>query len=904
MMKYLSTFLTVLFTTISFSAFATEMEINNSDVYIDQNKITIGTSLEKTEIEQSAKRLKFILPSSDGTNYIDISDSLGNLFFIINSLGQIQSQNTFGLEIIDPITLADVFFLNNTHTVSLDTNNTDNLIAAFANSGTWSFAFQNDNDGTSELGVTNSDGAQTFAARSDGSVEITKKGTTTDFPLEINDQVAAGVGTTGQSLLVETYRDRQSMLRLDGVMDGGVLFDMRNANNAVERSDKASDFWGSSDWMWLTDQNGTFYKWLFAGTELWLRSSTWSVEHNGAGLNPAFQWRTYQTNTSDFRWRNPTGYVDFQTFDNGGEAGIQYLASTTALGGVRWNVPNGELNLLANEDVVLTSTTGNIVTSNTLQAPTIQGGSGSGDDLTLLSTSDATKGKIYFGANSAYDEVNDRLGIGITSPLHQLSLLDNTPTGVHANNTAGASLALLAGGGASTFTFSNNLAFSIQSATKANIDNNTLTLNVTKHLTVDPTTGYVAIGEDFINPTARLHVKGAGNTSATYASKIQNSDGTDIASFRDDGNVGIGNSGLRVWANGRTAGRLDTAPVALFQTDALKDLWYSDDGTTPTWRLSYNSIPVIDMSMSGGYIGVISNPSTNSTNGLWLGAGTPNTYDLQLEFTKTGNSVFRNGNVAIGNITPTARAHIQGSGNTSATDALLVQNIDSTDLLKVRDDGIVTANKAIYLGDGDTGFYESADDTLTLIANGGNVFRLNANGIDSIPFAGDSGAYLRKIAATATVPVYTFGDSDTGMGRAGDDQLSLIAGGVEGIRVENGKNKHFGATFKKPTDVTAATYSILATDNFVGVSYTATGAATVELPSLADAWDSTTGTGQEIIIKDTGANAGTNNITINRKAATSDTIITTATGQTSFAISTDGGSVILRAISATEWALF
>ena len=488
MMKYLSTFLTVLFTTISFSAFATEMELNDSDVYIDQNKITIGgVAGNLTEIEQNSKRLQFTMPSSDGTNYIDFSDSSGNLFFIINSLGQIQSQNTFGLEIIDPITLADEFFLNNTHTISLDTNNTDNLIAAFANSGTWSFAFQNDNDGTSELGITNSDSAQTFAARSDGSVEITKKGTTTDFPLEINDQVAAGVGTTGQSLLVETYRDRQSMLRLDGVMDGGVLFDMRNANNAVERSDKAADFWGSSDWMWLTDENGTFYKWLFAGTELWLRSSTWSVEHNGSGLNPAFQWRTYQTNTSDFRWRNPTGYIDFRTWDNGGEDGIEYIADATTLGGVRWNVSNGELNLLANEDVILTSTTGNIVTSNTLQVAT---------------------------------------------------------------------------------------------------------------------------------------------------------------------------------------------------------------------------------------------------------------------------------------------------------------------------------------------------------------------------------------------------------------------------------QKNTGATFKKPVDVTTATYSVLATDNFVGVSYTATGAATVELPSLAAAWDATTGTGQEIIIKDTGANAGTNNITINRKAATSDTIITTTTGQTSFAISTDGGSVILRAISATEWALF
>ena len=46
---------------------------------------------------------------------------------------------------------------------------------------------------------------------------------------------------------------------------------------------------------------------------------------------------------------------------------------------------------------------------------TLIGGTASGDNLTLQSTSNATKGKILFGA-SAYDEVNNRLGIGTASP--------------------------------------------------------------------------------------------------------------------------------------------------------------------------------------------------------------------------------------------------------------------------------------------------------------------------------------------------------------------------------------------------------------------------------------------------------------------------------------------------------
>ncbi len=44
------------------------------------------------------------------------------------------------------------------------------------------------------------------------------------------------------------------------------------------------------------------------------------------------------------------------------------------------------------------------------------GGTAAGEDLTLQSTSNATRGSIFFGANSAYDQVNDRLGLGTTVP--------------------------------------------------------------------------------------------------------------------------------------------------------------------------------------------------------------------------------------------------------------------------------------------------------------------------------------------------------------------------------------------------------------------------------------------------------------------------------------------------------
>lgn len=66
-----------------------------------------------------------------------------------------------------------------------------------------------------------------------------------------------------------------------------------------------------------------------------------------------------------------------------------------------------------------------------LTVPSVTGATTSGGTLTLASTSNATKGKILFGT-SAYDEVNNRLGIRNTSPS----------TAIHATAAAGATLLL------------------------------------------------------------------------------------------------------------------------------------------------------------------------------------------------------------------------------------------------------------------------------------------------------------------------------------------------------------------------------------------------------------------------------------------------------------------------------
>lgn len=87
---------------------------------------------------------------------------------------------------------------------------------------------------------------------------------------------------------------------------------------------------------------------------------------------------------------------------------------------------------LANtKEVPLTFSTGLTRTTNTITAnlatgvsggQTLTFGTGSGDNGTITSTSNGTKGKILFGT-SAYDEVNNRLGITQLTPTAKLHIL-------------------------------------------------------------------------------------------------------------------------------------------------------------------------------------------------------------------------------------------------------------------------------------------------------------------------------------------------------------------------------------------------------------------------------------------------------------------------------------------------
>lgn len=116
--------------------------------------------------------------------------------------------------------------------------------------------------------------------------------------------------------------------------------------------------------------------------------------------------------------------------------------ATTTFGGVdgKTETFNNSLTFAAASDgfTLTAPATGTIALATGIAGgQTINGGTASGDNLTLSSTSNATKGKIFLGANSAYDGANTRLGIGITSPSRALDVSGDAALSgnAHVNGT-------------------------------------------------------------------------------------------------------------------------------------------------------------------------------------------------------------------------------------------------------------------------------------------------------------------------------------------------------------------------------------------------------------------------------------------------------------------------------------
>jgi len=184
--------------------------------------------------------------------------------------------------------------------------------------------------------------------------------------------------------------------------------------------------------------------------------------------------------------------------------------------------------------------------------------------------------------------------------------------------------------------------------------------------------------------------------------------GTNIKTINSTSILGSGNIAV-VTAPSGVSGAIQFSNGSAFASDAAKFFW--DDinkrlgvGTnTPTTDLQVFGLnPTISTKISSNQIGKFAFLSATDVElgALQLSGGSgemrmflsssyfPTFYSSGLEAMRISSAR----NLGVGLTNPTARTHIQGSGSTSATTSLLVQNSAGTQLFKIPDNGNVEIN--------------------------------------------------------------------------------------------------------------------------------------------------------------------------------------------------------------------
>ena len=119
---------------------------------------------------------------------------------------------------------------------------------------------------------------------------------------------------------------------------------------------------------------------------------------------------------------------------------------------------------------------------------------------------------------------------------------------------------------------------------------------------------------------------------------------------------------------------------------------------------------------------------------------------------------------------------------TTTIENLIINDVTSSTIFYAGD-GSAAAPSYTFASNTDTGFFRSSANTVAFVGGGNQGPIFTATGMN---FGNSNKPYILDQSSTATTPnlLPAQGDDNTGIGWAGADQLSLIAGGTEMLRLD------------------------------------------------------------------------------------------------------------------------